>query len=171
MTHPHTTRHTVVSLTVQPSVRAALDLAADAAGVTLAAWMDRATKTALATLDALAPERLAATFAGVPPARLARVLAHAEARRAAWTPEEADRDARTWPLLDRPGWEWIEPAAWTKEAPTETVAFRLSPGLAHRAAAAAVRHATTRNALLEWAARLSLVGSAHGGQVQRERDS
>lgn len=169
MTHPHTTRHTVVSLTVPPSVRAALDLAADADGVTLAAWMDRATENALALLDALAPERLAATFAGVTPDRFDAVLAQAEARRATQTPEEADRDARTWPMLDRPGFDWIEPAAWTAEEPAATVAFRLSPRLARRAAAAAVRHGSTRDALLEWALQLSLVGRAPGGRVQRER--
>ena len=163
--------HTVVSLMVQPSVRAALGRAADAAGVTLAAWMQRATEAALALLDAAAPERLAADFAGLDPDRLARALAQAEARREAWTPEEEDADARRWPLLDRPGFDWIAPPAWTAEDPTAVLAFRLSPGLARRAAAAAALRGEPRETLLDWAARLSLVGRAPGGRVQRERDS
>ena len=161
---------TVVSLTVPPSVRAALDRAAAADGVTLAAWMQRATEAALDLLDALAPDRLAADFAGVDPGRLAAVLARAEARRAGRTPEEEAADARRWPLLARPGFDWIEPAAWTEEAPAATVAFRLAPGLARRAAAAAVLRGEPRDSLLAWAARLSLVGRAPGGRVQRERE-
>ena len=146
----------VFQLPLQPSVRRALDLAAAAAGASLAAWIAEAASwmvdVPLADLGAEA----AALVPVADPATVASILAGAAARLA--TPTGADFDARTYPLAD--GREWIAPREWTREHRSAAVAFRLDAGLAARLDAAAEECGATRADLIEAAVKWRLAGCA-----------
>lgn len=154
----------VFQLPVQPSIRRALDLAADAAGASLAAWIAEAAAwmvDALADLEAEA----AALVPVAAPAAVARILAGAAARLA--TPTGADRDARTYPTAD--GREWTAPIEWTREPYAAAVAFRLDAALAARLDAAAEECGATRADLIEAAVKWRLAECADAWNAPRTR--
>lgn len=146
----------VFQLPLQPCIRRALDLAADAAGASLAAWIAEA---AAWMVDVHLGDLEAEAAVLVPvadPAAVARILAGASARIA--TSTGADRDARTYPTAD--GREWTAPREWIREPYASAVAFRLDAALASRLDAAAEECGATRAALLEAAVKWRLAECA-----------
>lgn len=162
---PRNASTVVFQLPLQPSVRRALDLAADAAGASLAAWIAEAAAWMVAVPLAGLEAEAAALVPVAAPATVARILAGAAARLA--TPTGAARDARTYPTAD--GREWTAPREWMREPYAAAVAFRLDAALAARLDAAAEECGATRADLIEAAVKWRLAGCADAWNAPRTR--